>query len=480
MLQRLWNKVFGLRDPSDQKVVIGNPIRRDTASKYLLTGTVSGMLLCDGRPKAHTVVNLYQVLIVVVTGFGIYFAYQEMEFDLRWGLVLLPLLVVNLVSKFPARIIVLLVVGSKLFWKNSRVELIRAFDDEMDTGGKHVGEGVSFDKNSSRKMSKALKRVREGAALAPYLVIQEVLHRFYSPFRKPENRKRCLRDIPNDVTVAGILYALGTELRSKRVGDEAWYRDYISNHMKQKTMFSEGGDFHLRFRQAAPHLNFPDELGATSGELPEMVAISCLKNPSKFPIFVLPIQSVVDSMPNAIASVRGKDPTFGETLEDVFATLQQPVFPMFDNWDRQKLEAGGAAAGGGVGIMNTPIIKEGPNSTEKRTDWLMAWDPNRIRVRREEMDLKQRRALAVMLAAINLAAPRAAAIYLRSGDVLVVDNQRALVSRREVDFSRKAALHRVSLLVPNHEWWLRVYYGFRMEKSRRGRIKRRLRDDQPK
>lgn len=473
MLQRLWNKVIGLRVARDQSTAKDKPVRRGAASKYILTGTVAGMLLCDGRPKADTVINLYQILIMAIAGFGTYFAYQEMGFDLRWGLFLLPLIAVNLMSKFPARVIVLLVVGAKLFWKHSREELIKAFDEEMDTGGKHVGEGVSFDRNSSRKMSKALKRMREGTALAPYLVIQDVLHRFYSPFRKPENRKRHLRDIPNDVTVSGILYALGTELRSKRVGDEVWYRDYISNHMKQKTVFSEGGDFHLRFRQAAPHLNFPDNRGGTSGELPEMVAISCLKNPSNFPIFVLSIQSIVDSMPEAIASVRGKDPTFGETLEDVCAALQQPVFPKFDNWDRQKLEAGGSASGGGVGIINTPIIKEGPNSTDKRTDWLMAWDPNRIRVRREEMDLKLRRALAVVLAAIDLAAPQAAPVYLKSGDVLLVDNQRALVSRRELDFSRKAALHRVSLLGSNHEWWLRVCYGFRIEKTGRRRNKSR-------
>lgn len=234
-----------------------------------------------------------------------------------------------------------------------------------------------------------------------------------------------------DMVVAGLLFLAGAEVRRRYQNAAApIVRTLLSAPTEPQMGDRDGSDMHLRFHQSTVEKGLPDPgLPAASEDTCTIKAYAAVRNRRRIPIYVLPVKTVLEKI--AIAD-------FEWTIEQ----LQRPVFqklgPHFDNNDTAVMAEG------------QPVLRRGLTAD----DWVMSYDPDRV----WSEDENAKRALRKLRGAIMRARKESIEIVLDRRDVLIVDNLRALVARREYyPFRATDAIRAAFFTKPR---WMRLYYGF--------------------
>ena len=234
-----------------------------------------------------------------------------------------------------------------------------------------------------------------------------------------------------DMVVAGLLFLAGAEVRRRYQNAAApAVRTLVSAPTEPQVGDRDGSDMHLRFHQSTVEKGLPDPSKPAAGEETCIYkAYAAVRNRRRIPIYVLPISDVVAKF------------DAGER-DWLIANLERPVFqkigPHFDNNDAAIMTEG------------QPVLRRG----ERADDWIMSYDPDRVWTE----DENAKRALRRLRAAIVKARRDAIEVVLDRRDVLIVDNLRAMVARREFyPFSFSESLRSWLFTKPR---WLRMYYGF--------------------
>ncbi len=270
----------------------------------------------------------------------------------------------------------------------------------------------------------------------------------------------------------------GEPIRSEGRDD---FRDYITRADQQKNVFDDGGDMALRFRQWSPELSV-DVNARGNRSMPAYVAIVCVKNPICDPLYVLPVRFVVDELKSELDSYflrregsgdlsASQEVEFSQSVDSIFTRAGVINFEKFDKFNyrfmkRELPKIGPIILSRRLQVASSKSRPEGPNRKLKTwQDWQMAWDANKVSVNPPAgQDDTEHAALfsAVMHALANAALKpnNVRQVILKPGDILVVDNRRALVARKEYNYPRmlfSSPLYSFS----NKQRWLRLYYGFK-------------------
>ncbi len=294
--------------------------------------------------------------------------------------------------------------------------------------------GARFLKKAlSRSALTKIEALRDGET--PYVVVRGLpTASFRFPF--PWNQQKLYETFDSrrfrqfDMVVAGLLFMLGAEVKRRYQNTAApVVRTLISAPSEPQISDRDGPDMHLRFHQSTVEKGLPDPFKPAAGEETCFFkAFAAVRNRRRIPIYVLAVKDVIEAI----------DEDRKWTLDQ----LQRPIFqktgPRYDSNDAAIITEGQSVLRKGV--------KEG--------DWLMSFDPDRVTTD----DENGRRALRRLRNAINRKRNSAVAVVLNRRDVLLVDNLRALVARREYyPLTARDALRAVFFQKPR---WLRLYYGF--------------------
>lgn len=340
------------------------------------------------------------------------------------------------------------------------------------------------EKSLPRGVRKALLRHADGAAGPPALIIRHYAEKKYWPlyiarwFRPPNdfvvtddtNYFRSARGYRNAIRIALLFDVLGAELRDELLGGSRWRRNYLTDFDRQHTSLFDPDDIQLRFRSATPHYRWPYSARPSSQrEMANFRVIMCLENPVSSPFYIISAQEIVDAFPRAAcrlfpedcagddeASLANREAKASEAIE----MLLKKDVPMYGKRSPSTLRATSDA-----GVEPEPVLKnlnEGQydeNGAPLARDYALKWDPNYINWS-EIVDPGGEipRALAMLVAAIDIVSRDAKPIILSRGDVALIDNRRSLVGRRE--WSGGAKWIKDVLWYPER-WWMRGYYGFR-------------------
>jgi len=252
---------------------------------------------------------------------------------------------------------------------------------------------------------------------------------FGSKALPPRHAKGFINKGRFDIVAAAIIDAAGSELRKKSAPDHAVRQDYITDCDSEAHAFHEGHDLWLRFRQATPEFApddpRPDKVAAN------LVVIGCVENVIKDPLYVLPVADILSTLDH-----------------DTLFELRKKQFDFVDGWAADLSE---------LSPHRKSIVSGGGDDPKS---WYLSFDPNRVVIRSDKTPQEGLRAVAKLLDAINRIGQRTAPVLLRRGDALIVNNYRTLTRRKER-----------SRFVFTWPWppvrWLRVYYGFPRELTRR-------------
>lgn len=322
-----------------------------------------------------------------------------------------------------------------------------------------------------KELHQILRNLREHntAATQPFALVRNYLGKFTPRTGSPEFERWGMGHFQNSVAVAGLLHLLGAKLEFKASSEE-FFRDYITSPELEKDQFRNGNDISLRFRNWSPELHFMRGNHDTNAVIPAYVALSCIRNPIRDPVYILPLQYIVEVMPLIIqefdwvqshGDLSGfKVALSGKVMEDALAERDRLLalsasgsitLKYFDNYGFYQ-----------TGIQNAnvhpPIMNVSPTDNP---DWQIAWDTNRTIFPLETEEPDTRKFGTVIKLSIERASNFASEITLEPGDVLLVDNRRALVRRREYDYRHVKAPHlRPDTFYMLPKRWLRVFYGF--------------------
>lgn len=312
---------------------------------------------------------------------------------------------------------------------------------------------------------------------APFLIIRNFNHTFFSKFSNPERvldqrAKHWTRDrwgfrhFLNAWAVAGLFFLVGAALaRKKGAANEEFYRDYVTSPHRPKHAYTDGRDLPLRYRQSSTELDFRAEHGAPDHRVPKFIAISCLANVIRDPIWLLPVKCVFERIPDVLRDFEKQGQTLPseEEIKHLFHTLEDPHFEKFDKHILVERKVNQAPAGyferPNSELKGQPVARDIDSS--KLWNVELALDINRIEINddySEQYVHDTKRPLAILLEAIERAdeAGDAYRIVLNHGDLLLVDNRRALICRKE--YERR---HFVAIFARiQTKRWLRLYYGF--------------------
>ncbi len=354
--------------------------------------------------------------------------------------------------------------------------------------------GRTIEKALPAKVRAPLERLRDQGAEDPVLILRSLLERKYkalyiaSWFRSPRDDEprggagasyfALAREYRNAIKVSMLLDVLGADLRGEFQADPLWNREYFTQSGKQQMPLWDDHDLPLRLRTFAPHLKAPNPSEASSdGEAPIYLAIATIENPLEQPVFILKLKDAIAAMPDAVVSFE-LDAETEHTDEAArqrriaalaVRTLATTPVKMVGKRDHQNLRPSG-----GRNVADAPLLEL--LSREQRlgapeidsdawlgADWGIRWDPNRINFAALDpvSNAEIMRALALFIEALDIAAQRAEQrIVVRRGDVLIMDNRRALLRRREQDFYTDPKPWKLLIRMPP-QWWLRGFYGFR-------------------
>lgn len=267
----------------------------------------------------------------------------------------------------------------------------------------------------------------------------------------------------NGIRASLVLNALGCELRDEIPTGEQWRRGRFTDPDAQITTLRDNEDVTLRYRTGAPHYRWPDDKREKSrGETAPYLLYASIENPTHLPLYVITVQSIIEKLDEAIRW-QFPDEDLSEVeiaaeVQSVLNLLSTTDVEMFGKWDKRTLRQRSEVA-----LIPQPVLAN-LSGDLNNPDWALRWDPNRI-------DWSQflgtdgaiRRAFAALLRCIELADEEAEAVVLTRGDALLVDNQRAMVRRRETGLDGASYVN--NLFDYPEAWWLNVYYGFRQSEK---------------
>lgn len=310
----------------------------------------------------------------------------------------------------------------------------------------------------------------------PFLLLRGFHHTFLFTVQDPEavaeaRSKRWakerwnFRHILNAWAVACVFDMLGVVLARKfGAGIEQFYRDYVASPQRQKTQYTDGKDMALRYRQSAAELELSAHDPSTERYVPKFIALSCLSNPIKEAVWILPVEAILEEMGAVLAESEAiTDPEVRDKeLEKIFHILEDHHFIKFDRHTMIAPQTNGSTSY----FIRPTYEKKGCALGQDLTPgklWAaeLAFDQNRVEVRDEPDESYVRdtkRPLAILIRAIRQADDRGLAIpvVMKRGDLLLVDNRRAMICRKEYHQPRFIFL-RIRFRTKH---WFRIYYGF--------------------
>ena len=284
---------------------------------------------------------------------------------------------------------------------------------------------------------------------------------------------RHARILRNAIKMSLVYRELGCELRDETPDGEHWRRNYFSEKNRQLTSLFDTRDIHMRFRTGTPHLRWPVPSNASSmNETALYRAYACVENPINQPLFLLAVSDIISCIELVVGEFENQSGDDEEStalrrrkVAETINTLMSTELEMFGKWDPHTLNYDGEAATKREAILRVKDANLSLEDLEANMDhlhlydWQLRWDPNYVNWLdvSDEKEASIGRAFAVLFEAISRAAKTATPIILHRGDVLIIDNLRCLLARREVQAipPLKQALN-----FPQ-EWWLHGYYAFR-------------------
>lgn len=239
---------------------------------------------------------------------------------------------------------------------------------------------------------------------------------------------------------AGLLHLLGAVPEFRIVGvREPLVRDMVTSPLMPELTDRSTRDMPLRFHQSSTEKDLPGMgAGKADGFVSSYKIFTCMWNYRKVPIYLLTVKDLLDALPED-----GR----GEIIE----TLQKPIFDKI-----------GPRADIGVSsrpVNDVPLLTNA--GTEQNPDWLMSFDPGRVWA---EDDPAGRSALLVLRDTLRRAsrADFVREIKLNRRDVMIVDNMRAMLSRREHPGGLRDAFAQTAAGKRKRRW-LRLMYGYPMQ-----------------
>lgn len=252
------------------------------------------------------------------------------------------------------------------------------------------------------------------------------------------NLERRLRAV--DSFSAALLHLLDAVPEFRIVGvREPLVRDIVTAPLMPELNDRSTRDMPLRFHQSSTEKDLPGiGAGKADGFVCSYKVYTCMWNYRRVPIYLLPVKDLLEALPEAEKA-------------DVIETLQKPVFDKI-----------GPRADIGISsrpVNDVPLLVNA--GTAQNPDWLMSFDPGRVWA---EDHPGARHALLVLRDTLRRFSRHDAVreIKMRRRDVLIVDNMRALLSRREMPGGPADALAQMAA-GPRKRRWLRLMYGYPMK-----------------
>ena len=306
----------------------------------------------------------------------------------------------------------------------------------------------------------------------PYRVLRNYLPIGPLFFRQP--RQYRLQQMPDgeyvhyrfgidiaDALCAGVLGMAGARprLRYSEDTDIPLAQDRYWRNDVQELPDAAGGDIFLRFHQSTVEGDFPPS--ATTVDVCTLKTYACINNFRETPIYLLRVRDIVDCLrgESPHASPEQQHALYEDLAIDgrrAFELLSAAIFAKQSaRADRFRYEAIADPIG-------KPIFAYGDNED----DVIMSFDPGRVWPR-TDAGIESKHAVIALRRAIHLASRKAAVeVKLTRQDVLLIDNLRMMIARREdnpTGLATPLSLARdivAAAAPPLAGRWLRQIYGF--------------------
>lgn len=333
--------------------------------------------------------------------------------------------------------------------------------------------------NLGEKKIKALSSVTSDAT-APYRIIKKLLPIGPFFFRRPRRDQEPILDASSpryrkyrfgvdmtDALCAGILGIANARprLRYSQDTDKPLAIDRFWRSDAQEMHDTGQLDVFLRFHQSTVDGDFPPTDKAL--DVCTYKTFAAINNFRQTPLYLLRVSDVIDVL-------RGRHPRFDKALmeqiynglpvtpEKAFELLQHGKFAKLPpRLDRYQFDTMSDPVG-------RPILAFADDDT--KTDIIMSFDPGRVWPR-QDAAMEYSHAIVALRRAVHMAATECTIpVVLKRRDVLLVDNLRVLIRRREDDPTSIfdiASVYRDTIAAtfsPFAGRWLRQIYGFPLRK----------------
>ncbi len=320
----------------------------------------------------------------------------------------------------------------------------------------------------------AIVRLRAGGS-HPYLVIRRLApvpmlfpvkpdnfnRTFSSEEAGKKNTKHNLEKRHLDAVAGGILSMLGAAPGARFVDDRRDDRIVLNKHTRkdvQELPDTQQADLFLRFHQSTVERTLPDA-NNQRGRTCRYVTYTCISNLRRTAIHVLSVLDIVNCLENRdgeytedehAAVFRHSNEVNKDNIVNVLS--ESYYIGMTPRAERFMKDTEGAAG---------PILRKFGSD-----DYVMSFDAARVWRNEGGTDRHSKAIIALRNAIYLVSRKKAVAVKLASRDILVIDNLRAMVARREDDPGASVRDVWVTLLgvlpfVPDMTgWWLRMVYGY--------------------
>ncbi len=221
-----------------------------------------------------------------------------------------------------------------------------------------------------------------------------------------------------DFVIAGLGRMLGCTIRPRKqdVTDHPIVRNLLTEPGEQQSSDLDNSDVALRFQQSTVEKELPSpnaSEGAGAGDTCRFRIYLCIKNFLRLPVYVVSVAEVV----------RHIAPDDSKKRKRVIENLAKDK-----SYDRRPPTGGNKY--GELWQDGGPVLRNLRSNTPiDPPDWVMSYDQERVRARAQNPGSEE--ALFELREAIRRARRDAIRIVLKPGDILLVDNMRAMISRRE-------------------------------------------------
>ncbi len=228
-----------------------------------------------------------------------------------------------------------------------------------------------------------------------------------------EKREKLDKAFQNaDFIVAGLARMVGGTVRARYENpDSPLVRNLLTDPGEQQSSDLDNIDMALRFQQSTVEKNLPKPSELTNTEESCVFRIFlCVKNLWRQSVYLLPVREVIEQhlCPNAAEDEKRKT-----VIKHLTEERYERRRPRSQELHREQWQPGGPVLGQG--------LREG--------DWIMSYDHERVRAMNGDPLAEE--ALHELREAIRRGRRDAISIPLKPGDILIVDNLRAMISRRE-------------------------------------------------